>query len=222
MLGRMTAHGIFLPGYGARAASFARGLPEGWTAVQPPPLRRTKGSLRVLAAWATALVQGQPAPVALAGHSTGGALALLAAASAPDRVTGLVLLSPAGLPLDSPYGKVTRQAIANTLRGRYAPRDVVASLADLLSAPRAGLRLARRVETLDLTHAMHGVRDSGIPVTVVAATTDALIPPAHCRRVAELLRARYREVNVAGGHTWMYGRWERFRREVESALPPGR
>lgn len=215
----MVADGLFLPGYGARASAYARGLPAGWRAVQPPPLRRTRGSVRALAAWATALVRAQPAPVGLAGHSTGGALAVLAAAAVPDRVTGLVLFGPAGLPLPSPYGRSTRQAIANTLRGRYAPLEVAASLGDLLTAPRAGLRLARRVETLDLTDAMTLVRRSGIPVTVVAATTDALVPPAHSRRVADLLGAEYRELDVPGGHTWMYRRWERFRREFEAASP---
>ena len=215
----MAGRGLFLPGYGARASAYARGLPEGWTAVQPPPLRRTGGSLDALAAWATELVRRQPEPVVLAGHSTGGAVALLAAAAAPGLVRALVLFSPAGLPLSRPYGKVVRQAVGNTVRGRYAPREVAASLADLLTAPRAGLRLGRSVGVLDLTETMARVRDAGIPVTVVAATTDALIPPAHCRRVAELLGADYREVEGPGGHTWMYGRWERFGREIAGASP---
>jgi homoserine acetyltransferase len=38
---------------------------------------------------------------------------------------------------------------------------------------------------------------------VIGCTTDELITPAHCRRLAELLGASYREVCAPDGHIWM-------------------
>lgn len=209
--------GIFLPGYGARASSYARGLPSGWEAVQPPALRRTHGSIATLARWASELLRDQPAPVALAGHSLGGAVALLATTQAPDRVSALVLVGPAGLPLEHPYLRSIRATVAGALRGRYTTGEMAASLAELGAAPRSALRLARTLERLDLSAEMTVVRAAGVPVTVLAADTDALVPPVSCRRAAELLGADYRELHVDGGHTWMYGHWARLQQELAAA-----
>jgi pimeloyl-ACP methyl ester carboxylesterase len=196
--------GIFLPGYAARASSYLRGLPEGWTAVQPPPLRRTRGSL-------------DAAPIVLAGHSMGGAVAVLATARAPERVGGLVLVGPAGLPLEHPYLHSVRTTLAGAARGRYTAREMIASLAELGVAPGGALRLARTLERLDLSAAMGAVRAAGVPVTVLGADTDALVRPVSCRRAAELLGAEYRELHVEGGHTWMYGHWALLRQELADA-----
>jgi pimeloyl-ACP methyl ester carboxylesterase len=210
-------NGIFLPGYGARASSYARGLPSGWEAVQPPPLRRTGGSISALAQWAEELLTDRSAPVVLAGHSLGGAVALLATTRAPDRVRALVLVGPAGLPLEHPYLRSIRATVAGALRRRYTTGEMAASLAEVGAAPRSALRLARTLERLDLSAEMAAVRAAGVPVTVVAADTDALVPPVSCRRAAELLGADYRELHVDGGHTWMYGRWARLRQELAAA-----
>jgi hypothetical protein len=42
---------------------------------------------------------------------------------------------------------------------------------------------------------------------VVACASDTLVTPLHCRRVAELLGGEYRELDLAGGHTWMLDSW---------------
>jgi pimeloyl-ACP methyl ester carboxylesterase len=209
--------GIFLPGYGARASSYARGLPPGWEAVQPPALRRTRGSLAALTRWAVDLVGDRPAPVALAGHSLGGAVALLATTRARKRVRALVLVGPAGLPLEHPYLRSARGTAAGVVRGRYTAGEMAAALTELAAAPRSALRLARALERLDLSAEMEVVRAAGIPVTVLAADTDTLVPPVSCRRAAELLGADYRELHVDGGHTWMYGHWGRLRQELAAA-----
>jgi homoserine acetyltransferase len=38
---------------------------------------------------------------------------------------------------------------------------------------------------------------------VIGCSTDELITPAHCRRLADLLGASYREVRAPDGHIWM-------------------
>jgi hypothetical protein len=37
---------------------------------------------------------------------------------------------------------------------------------------------------------------------VLAADSDTLTPPEHCRRVAELAGATFEQLAVAGGHVW--------------------
>ncbi len=128
-----------------------------------------------------------------------------------------MLVGPAGLPLEHPYLRSIRSTVTGTLRGRYTAGEVIASLAELGAAPRSALRLARTLERLDLSAEMAVVRAAGVPVTVLAADTDSLVPPASCRRAAELLGADYRELDVDGGHTWMYGHWARLRQELAAA-----
>jgi hypothetical protein len=47
-------------------------------------------------------------------------------------------------------------------------------------------------------------------VTVVGCSTDTLVTSDSCRRAADLLGARYDELEVEGGHMWMFGRWQTF------------
>jgi homoserine acetyltransferase len=72
-----------------------------------------------------------------------------------------------------------------------------------LRSPRAALGLARAVHGLDVSAELERVRSSGIPSTVVACSTDRLTTPDHCRRLAVLLGAEYREIEARGGHMWM-------------------
>ena len=208
--------GLFLPGYGARAHSYERGLPEGWEPLQPPFPVLASGSLEQLRAWLVRDLRGRPRRVALAGHSMGAALAVLAAASAPERVSRLVLVAPAGLPLSKP----ARECLADFLRslkaGRYSREDVLPSLGDLARAPRAAVRLARTLQRLDLSRQMEHVRAAGIPATVIACSTDTLTTPESAHRAASLLGARYRELRLGGGHVWMFGGWDRLASELAS------
>ena len=60
---------------------------------------------------------------------------------------------------------------------------------------------------LDLSVEMRRVSAAGIDTTVVGCSTDTLVTAAHCRRAADLLGARYRELPLAGGHMWMLDAW---------------
>jgi pimeloyl-ACP methyl ester carboxylesterase len=198
--------GLFLPGFGARAHAYAAGLPLGWNASQPPPPRSTGGSLAGLRTWAVSEIADRQGRTLVAGHSMGAALAVLAAVSAPEHVSGLLLIAPAGLPLRKPLRRSATDFARQLAARTYPVHDVVAGARELVAAPRSAARLVRALRRLDLSGPMVRVRAAGIPTVVVGCTTDTLVPPDHSRRVARLLGAEYRELDVAGGHIWMLRR----------------
>jgi pimeloyl-ACP methyl ester carboxylesterase len=211
---------IFLPGYAARARTYEPGLPDGWMALQPPFDVLATGSLGQLRDWLVRELEYRPAPAVLAGHSMGATLALLAAADAPERVSGLVLVAPAGLPLTKPLRRCLYDLLRNVKAGRVSASDVAVSTLDLAKRPRAAARLAQTLRRLDVSPAMMRVREAGVPATVIGCSTDTLTTPESSRRAARLLAARYRELRLEGGHLWMFGSWDLLARELEDGLAP--
>src|SRR5262245_64880592 len=132
---------LFLPGFGASGRLYARGLDEDWLALEPPSFRHAGGSLAPYCSWIAAELRRSESPVWLAGHSMGGALAVLAAAAEPSRVSRLTLLSPAGLPLRKPIAASLALFTAQIARGRYELRELRREVAQVLQAPHATLRL---------------------------------------------------------------------------------
>jgi pimeloyl-ACP methyl ester carboxylesterase len=206
--------GLFVPGWGASASLYSPGMPAGWTALEPPTFRATGGELDAYRRWLARELRRQGVPVALAGHSMGGALVLLAAAELPELVERLILVSPAGLPLDKPLHRSASTFVGQVARGCYPPGALCRSLAHTAAAPRAALRLARRVHALDLSVELAPLHARPIPCTVIGCATDTLTTPAHCRRMAALLAARYRELDAAEGHIWMVAQPERLAAEL--------
>lgn len=147
----------------------------------------------------------------------GGALAIAAAAARPDRVSRLVLIAPAGLPLSKPMGKSLAQFVRDATHGRYPLAELAGSLALTLRAPRAAYRLARDIHDADLSVEMEAVRAAGIPATVIGCVTDTLVTVGHCRSIAQLIGARYKELALTGGHTWMLDAWPRLASELAIA-----
>jgi hypothetical protein len=45
-------------------------------------------------------------------------------------------------------------------------------------------------------------RANPVPCTVVGCTTDTMTPTSHCRELAALIGAEYREVDAPDGHIW--------------------
>ena len=197
---------IFLPGFAARSRTYSDGLPPEWEAPQPPPLAVTGGSLGALRDWALREVTRRPGPAIVAGHSMGAALAVLVAVTVPDRIDGLLLLAPAGLPLRKPIRRSARDLVRQLAARTYPFADVVDSAGELSAAPRGTIRLIRALRRLDLSAQMERVREAGIPTTVVGCTTDTLVTTKQCRTAAGLLGADYRELDLAGGHVWMLAR----------------
>jgi pimeloyl-ACP methyl ester carboxylesterase len=203
---------LFLPGFGASGGLYAAGLGPDWQALEPPSFRATGGALSRYRDWLAAEVERADEPVWLAGHSMGGALAVLAAASEPERVARLTLVCPAGLPLHKPIAASLALFARQVASRRYEAGEIAREIGRALTAPRAALRLAQAVRALDLTREMRRVRASGIPAEVIACTTDTLVTPAHCRTAASLLGADYRELALDGGHMWMLTSWPSFAR----------
>ena len=205
---------LFLPGWGAPASLYRRALPEGWEVLELPSFRQTGGDFERYREWLLEAVAARSHPVTLAGHSMGGALAVLTAVDDPGSVERLILVSPAGLPLAKPLRGSALTALGQILRGCYPLGAFRRMVTNTVSAPRAALRLARDVHDLDLTPELRQLHAQGIPCTVVACSSDRLTTCAHCRRVAELVGADYRELEAPDGHIWVITQPGRLEREL--------
>jgi pimeloyl-ACP methyl ester carboxylesterase len=191
---------VFVPGFGATASLYR--VPEDWT-VHRPPAFRAAGSVELRLDALQHHLDHYDSPITLAGHSMGGALAIFAAGSDSSRIERLVLVNPAGLPLTKPFVASLRD-FSRQVVGRFYPRrELVAGLRDAIAAPRAAYALARAVRTLDLREQLEAVRRKGIPTDVIACIGDTLTPVSHCKEIAKLAGARYRELDLRGGHMWM-------------------
>jgi pimeloyl-ACP methyl ester carboxylesterase len=193
---------LFLPGWGAPVSLYEPGLPADWRGLEPPSFAASGGTLTAYQAWLRGeLSRFGRSP--LAGHSMGAALAILAAADAPELVERLVLVAPAGLPLQKPISASLTDLLGQIGRGMY-PRSVAArALAAVVRAPRRALALANEVRALDLSRECARVRAAAIPALVVACSSDTLVTVGHARTLADALGAEYRELTLAGGHMWM-------------------
>jgi len=213
----MVPRALFVPGWGAPAALYEPGLPASWAAVEPPSFAASGGTLREYRRWlATELRRRGPSP--LGGHSMGAALAILAAADAPELVERLVLVAPAGLPLTKPMGRSLADFACQLIRGTYPPRTAAAAVLAVARAPRAALALAREIRRLDLRRECARIREAGIPALVVGCSTDTLVTCDRARTLADALGAAYEELDLGGGHMWMLGERERFAAVVAAAV----
>ena len=194
--------GLFLPGWGATAALYEPGLPDGWAALELPSFRQTRGRFFVYDAWLAAELGGREGPVALAGHSMGAVLALLVAIERPELVERLVLVSPAGLPLTKTMRASTATFVRQVATGRYPLGHLSRLVRRVATSPVSALRLARAVHGLDMRPELVRFRRGRVRCTVVGCSTDTLTPPAHCRELADALAADYREVDAPDGHIW--------------------
>ena len=129
---------VFLPGWGAPAALYTPGLPASWSVLEPPSFAASGGSFTSYRRWLELELRGRGRS-RLAGHSMGGALAILAAAEMPELVERLVLIAPAGLPLDKPIRHSLRDFLRQLGSGDYPKRTGLAALIALGRAPRSAL-----------------------------------------------------------------------------------
>jgi len=193
---------LFVPGWGARASLYRVATPPEWEVLDSPLLRRTGGRLDLTLDWLRAELQRRPGPVALAGHSFGAALAVIATARQWVEVERLVLLSPAGPPLTKPIVRAGLEFARQFATGTYPLRPALASAANVLLAPLAALQLAREIYSLDLRPELEAIRRLGIPVTVLNAVGDTLTSGEACREIARLAGGTCEELDVPGGHVW--------------------
>lgn len=194
--------GLFLPGWGATAGLYAAGLPDGWEALELPSFRTARGDFLMYRNWVAGELLQRRTPVALAGHSMGGVLALLAAIDRPELVEKLILVSPAGLPLTKSMRASMVTFARQVVRGRYPLGHLRRVVARAAAAPWSGLQLARTVHQLDVRPELERYDSDRFACIVVACATDTLTPPAHCQELAAVLGAEYREVDASDGHIW--------------------
>jgi hypothetical protein len=142
---------------------------------------------------------------------------VLAGRERPHLVERLVLLSPVGLVLERPLRASARAFAGQVLRGCYPPGALGRMTLNTLTAPRAALVLARRVQRLDLTRELAELRALGIPATVVACSGDRLTTCTHCRQLASVLGAGYVELNARDGHIWPVTQPDLLRRVLSRA-----
>lgn len=198
----MQASALFLPGWGAPAALYEPGMPRDWCILEPPSFAASGGSLAEYRRW-LGIELGRRGRSPLGGHSMGAALAICAAAESPDLVERLVLVAPAGLPLQKPIATSVLDFLRQVARGIYPSAAAARALTAVARAPRAAFALAEEVRALDLRRECARVRAAGIPVLVVGCSTDTLVTGNHARTIADALGGEYRELTLGGGHMWM-------------------
>jgi len=165
----------------------------------------------VYSAWLQDELDRRTGPFVLGGHSFGAALAVLAAARCSNPIERLVLVEPAGLPLAKPMRSCLRDFGWQLATGVYPVRPASRSVWSTIVAPRAALRLAHAVYALDLRRELATLRQRGLPCTVLAAGSDTLTTPEHCRAVAALAGGEYEMLEVGGGHVWFLVNGPHFR-----------
>jgi pimeloyl-ACP methyl ester carboxylesterase len=187
-----------------------------------PSFRETSGSFSAYEAWLREELRARCGPLVLGGHSFGAALAVLAAAREDVAVEHLILVDPAGLPLSKPFRLCLRDFAAQLLTGVYPLRPAAESIVSTICAPRSALRLARSVCALDLRRHLLEIRCRGLPCTTLAASTDTLTPPSHCREIATFAGGEFHELAVSGGHVWFLVARSQFRESLAlERIAPG-
>ncbi|HEY2543253.1 MAG TPA: alpha/beta hydrolase [Gaiellaceae bacterium] len=198
----MQPSALFLPGWGAPAALYQPGMPDDWRILEPPSFAASGGSLADYRLWLGGeLTRRGRSP--LGGHSMGAALAICAAAESPELVERLVLVAPAGLPLQKPIAASFLDFLRQAARGIYPRASAARALAAIARAPRAAYALAEEVRALDLRLECARIQAAGIPVLVIGCSTDTLVTRGHAQTLAAALGGEYRELTLAGGHMWM-------------------
>ncbi|GHO94470.1 dihydrolipoamide acetyltransferase [Reticulibacter mediterranei] len=178
-----------LPGYGRSAA------PRSW---------RLRAIAPVIAAWLHSL---HLPPVAVIGHSMGGAIAIHLTALAPETVRKLVLVDAAGLPLSSSFPTLALRAAYSMIQpgnGRYPLQMVLDAVQPrfrvLWQTSQEMLRSDLRLELASITS----------PTLIIWGERDALLPIALGYALnAALPHAMF--VSLSGcGHRPMLAQPERF------------
>lgn len=191
-------HAFALPGFGSSS---------------PLPKRADKslsGYADVVAsAWLEAGLAGSIPVVA---HSMGSGVAVKLALNHPECVSQLVLVCPIGGAGSHPvtWLKLAR-SVAGEVHVKFFPR-VLDSGPSMLRHPAGTLRAGFIAKTASLRRDVMTLLERDIPVTIVAAEDDGVVPPG------PLLECGAKLVQVHGKHGWLLNRPEEFAVIVSDVL----
>ncbi len=146
----------------------------------------------------------------IVGHSMGGFIAADLAADFPRRVSRLVLVDAAALPIE--YGRL-RHAIGLARSLRYTPIRFLPLLAT--DAARAGpVTLWKAANELIASDISEKIARIAAPTLVVWGEHDALVPLGIGQRLAQTIPSARLAVIPGAGHNPMWDRPEAFNQEV--------
>lgn len=236
---------LFLHGWGLTARSYADALPliaaTGHRVIAPalPGFGRSDAldedySFEALSTWVVDLLDmlDLPEPVAIVGHSFGGAVATATAWHHPARVRALVLVNSIG----GSVWKTSRRgerSLADRplwdwglrLPGEFRRRDyrrvLPVVLRDLLgnavSNPRALRRAADLARQADLRTELATLAERGLPVSILWGSEDRVVPEATFLAMCDAAGAPGDIIEDAG-HSWLLADPENFGELVTNSL----
>ncbi len=221
---------LFLHGWGLSARPYADALPSiaatGSRVIAPalPGFGRSdplEGDYTFdgLVAWVIELLDTLDlrAPVAVVGHSFGGAVAVALAWQHPDRVRSLVLVNSVGGSVWK-HSRRGERTLADRpwwdwglrLPGEFSGRDyrkvLPVVLGDLvtnaLSNPRALRRAAELARTADLREELRSLAERGLPVSILWGSADKVVPEATFLALCEAAGSPG-DIITDAGHSWL-------------------
>jgi pimeloyl-ACP methyl ester carboxylesterase len=170
-------------------------------------------------------------PAVVMGHSFGGGVAIRLAFGHPDRVRSLVLVNAVG-------GSSWRKG--NSLRsiadrplwdwGLHFPSDVwplrqatkvLPVMAEdfvpnMLRNPLAMMRVANLARRADLRRELEQLRDNGLPISIIWATRDGIIPRESFEALC--VASGVQGTVVEGSHSWLLAEPKRFGEVITNDL----
>lgn len=236
---------VFLHGWGLSGRSYAKALPAiaaSDSRVLAPALPgfgksdplADEYTFEALARWLIDLLDNIEVtePVALVGHSLGGAVATATAWHYPDRVRSLVLVNALGGSVWK-HGRRGDRSLADRplwdwglrIPGEFTKRDyrrvlpvVVRDLVgNALSNPRAVVRAASLARNTDLREELATLAERGLPVSILWGSEDNVVPEATYLAMCEAAGAPG-DIVEAAGHNWLLADPEGFGELVTNSI----
>jgi len=190
-----------------------------------PELPASAFSMRGYARWVADLLDAIDVdePAMMVGHSFGGGVAVKFAHEFQSRVRGLVLVNSVG---GSSWrnGRTMRSITERPLWDwglhfpgdvwplRQATRVVPVVMEDfipnLVRNPRAIIRVANLARRADLRSELEALRNSGLPISIIWATRDGIIPRESFEALC--IASGVKGTVVEGSHSWLLADPERF------------
>ncbi|WP_225731729.1 MULTISPECIES: alpha/beta fold hydrolase [unclassified Nocardia] len=208
------------PGAGSDWDDVVSLLPPSLRAVTPdrPGYGDNRGPATTLADNARWLVERLTDHSVLAGHSYGGGVALAAAACAPERVRGLVLIASVGpgcltpfdtvlaAPIAGPMLSITGLSLLPWLARRYPGHAAHPALRTLTGLRRShgalwrSFLLEQRELRNGLPQWLDRIAGSSVPTLIIADPADKVVPFATARALHDLLPCSRLAPVERGGH----------------------